>query len=234
MAETETKKKPRWIPLESNPEVMNNYIHKLGLSSQWEYTDVYGLDEELLLMIPQPVKAFLLLFPISEAHETYTKAQIESIKEKGQEISPNVLFYKQTISNACGTIGLVHSLANNRDSIPIEDGPLKLLLDKTKDLTPEERAKCLEEDNGLADAHQTSARMGQTRAPGEDERVNLHFICLVEKDGSIYELDGSKPFPINHGPCDNFLKGSAEIIKKFMQRDPNNLQFTVVALAPKA
>ncbi|CAG8835087.1 32882_t:CDS:2 [Gigaspora margarita] len=233
MAETETKKKIKWIPLESNPEVMNKYVHKLGLSSQWAYTDVFGLEEELLLMIPKPIKAFLLLFPTSEAHENYTKIQVESIKEKGQEISPNVVFYKQTISNACGTIGLVHSLANNRDSISFEDGPLKRLLDKTKALTPEERAKCLEEDDDLAEAHQTSARMGQTRAPGEDERVDLHFTCLVEKDGSIYELDGTKPFPINHGSCDDFVKGSVDIVKKFMERDPNNLQFTVVALAPK-
>ncbi|CAG8729349.1 3406_t:CDS:2, partial [Racocetra fulgida] len=150
----ETKKKLRWIPLESNPE--------------------------LLQMIPQPIKAFLLLFPISEAHKDYCKAEVESIKESGQEISSNVLFYKQTIGNACGTIALVHSLANNRDSIP--DGPLKHLLDKTKDLTPEERAKCLEEDEELANSHQSSARMGQTRAPGEDEKVDLHFICLVEKD----------------------------------------------------
>ncbi|CAG8672585.1 5013_t:CDS:2 [Cetraspora pellucida] len=230
----ETKKKLKWIPLESNPEVMNNYVHKLGLSPLWAYTDVFGLEEELLLMIPQPIKAFLLLFPISEAHENYCKAEVESIKDNGQDTSSNVVFYKQTIGNACGTIALVHSLANNRDSIPIEDGPLKRLLDKTKDLTPEERAKCLEEDDELTDAHQSSARLGQTRAPGEDERVDLHFICLVEKDGSIYELDGRKPFPINHGSCSNFVKDSVKVIKKFIERDNNNLQFTVVALAPKA
>jgi hypothetical protein len=36
-------------------------------------------------------------------------------------------------------------------------------LDKTKNLTPEERAKVLEEDEGLAEAHQASASSGQTK-----------------------------------------------------------------------
>ena len=38
------------------------------------------------------------------------------------------------------------------------------------------------------------------QAPSVDEDINLHFICFVEKDGHLYELDGRKPFPINHGP----------------------------------
>ena len=32
----------------------------------WAMTDVYGLDDGLLDMIPQPVAALMLLFPINE------------------------------------------------------------------------------------------------------------------------------------------------------------------------
>lgn len=36
-----------WLPLESNPDVMNEYLHKLGLSKDYAFYDVYGLDEEV-------------------------------------------------------------------------------------------------------------------------------------------------------------------------------------------
>jgi len=226
-----TAKKSKWLPLESNPQVMNDYVYKLGVSSAWAYTDVWGLDDELLLMIPQPVKAVVLLFPVTENYERDSKEEIKQIQDKGQVVSPNVVFFRQTIPNACGTIGLLHTLASNTDNISIEDGPLKNLLDKTKDLTPDERAKVLEEDEELAKAHKTSASSGQTSTPREDEDVNSHFVTFIEKDGSLYELDGRKPFPINHGTCTNLLQDSVGIIKKFMKRDPDNIQFTVIALA---
>jgi len=70
-------------------------------------------------MIPQPTKAVFLLFPISENYERDSKEEVKQIQEKGQTVSSNVMFFKQTIPNACGTIGLLHSLANNTDAIPI-------------------------------------------------------------------------------------------------------------------
>ena len=46
------------------------------------------------------------------------------------------------------------------------------------------------------------------QAPPLEEEINLHFIAFVHRDGSLYELDGRKPFPINHGPSsdDTLLK----------------------------
>jgi ubiquitin carboxyl-terminal hydrolase L3 len=61
---------------------------------------------------------------------------------------------------------------------------------------------------------------------------NSHFIAFVPKNGRIYELDGYKKCPVDHGACseEEFLtKGSAEI-RKFMERDPDNLNFSMIVL----
>ncbi|XP_013924101.1 PREDICTED: ubiquitin carboxyl-terminal hydrolase isozyme L3-like, partial [Thamnophis sirtalis] len=59
----------------------------------------------------------MLLFPVTEKYEKFRMKEEETIKAKGQEVKSGVYFMKQTISNACGTIGLIHAIANNRDKI---------------------------------------------------------------------------------------------------------------------
>ncbi|XP_077984649.1 ubiquitin carboxyl-terminal hydrolase isozyme L3-like [Glandiceps talaboti] len=224
--------KPRWLPLESNPEVMNKFVHDLGMSSKWQFCDVFGLDPGLLGMVPSPVAAILLLFPINEKYETFKQKEQEKIEKGGQKVSGDVYFMKQTIGNACGTIGLLHAVFNNTDQIAV-DTKLKKFLDETKDMTPAEKAEHLANDESISAAHESSAQQGQTDAPSRDEEVNLHFIAFVHKDGDLYELDGRKPFPINHGKSskETILQDAAKVCKEFMDRDPSELHFTVVALA---
>ncbi|ORX88606.1 peptidase C12, ubiquitin carboxyl-terminal hydrolase 1 [Basidiobolus meristosporus CBS 931.73] len=221
-----------WVPLESNPEVMNQFIHNLGVSELWGYNDVWGLDEDLLQMVPQPCVALLLLFPITPGYEKFRLEESKKLHETGQPLSDKVYFMKQTIRNACGSIAVLHSLANTMDKIEILEGPLKNFLAKTQSLNPDDRAKTLETSGEIAQAHQATAQGGQTEAPNAEDDIDLHFICFIERDGEIYELDGRKPFPINHGKCTSLLKDGAKVIKQFMERDPDLLQFTVLALAP--
>jgi len=38
----------KWLPLESNPDVLNDFTSRLGLDvSKYSFHDVYGLDEVL-------------------------------------------------------------------------------------------------------------------------------------------------------------------------------------------
>ena len=80
--------------------------------------------------------------------------------------------------------------------------------------------------------HHISAEEGQTSAPEANADINYHFVALVEKNGVLYELDGRKDKPRSHGKTSDqtFLSDAARVCRQFMARDPNNLNFTVVAL----
>lgn len=221
------------IPLESNPEVMNKFLQKLGVPATWNIVDVMGLDSEMLAWVPRPVVAVMLLFPLSEAYEQHKEKEESDILSKGQEVSPNVFYLKQNLSNACGTIALIHCVTNNTDKIPLLDGPLKSFLEEAKSIDAVARGKLLETCDGIINAYKELSREGQTDTPGADEVINHHFIAFVNKDGVLYELDGRKAFPVNHGPTsdDSLLEDAAKVCQKFIARDPDEVRFTVVALA---
>ena len=104
-----------WFPLESNPDVMNKYVGNLGFPTKdYQFYDVLSTEDWALAMVPQPALAVLLLYPIKEAAEKHRKEEAERIKTDGQEVSKNLYFSKQTVGNACGTVALLHSVANNR------------------------------------------------------------------------------------------------------------------------
>nr|XP_048277838.1 ubiquitin carboxyl-terminal hydrolase isozyme L3 isoform X4 [Myodes glareolus] len=121
------------------------------------------MEPELLSMVPRPVCAVLLLFPITEKYEVFRTEEEEKIKSQGQDVTSSVYFMKQTISNACGTIGLIHAIANNKDKMNFESGStLKKFLEESVSMSPEERAKYLENYDAIRVTHETSAHEGQT------------------------------------------------------------------------
>ncbi|CAO3634224.1 unnamed protein product [Cunninghamella echinulata] len=182
-------------------------------------------------MVPQPVKAIIFLFPLTDAYEKDRLEEQEKLLANPPTIDSSTFFFKQTISNACGMIGLLHSLANNQDIITNKDGLFNNIFTKTSNMTPDERATFLETCEPLASIHASSAQEGQTSAPSLDEQIYLHFICFVNVNGQLYELDGRKPYPIHHGSCDSLLEDAAVVMRKFMARDPQECNFNAIALS---
>lgn len=228
-----------WIPLEGNPDIWNEFSTRLGVKSEYEFIDVYGTDPELLLMVPQPVLSIVLLFPITPKYEEKSKNEIEELKSKNYTCSSEVFFIPQTISNACGTMALLHSLGNSTDRLQIADGSvLGNLLEKTKlpdagDVKSvfEHRAKAVELCDELRNLHADMAKSGTTDAPDPSVPVNLHFITFVNSEGTLYELDGRKPFPIEHGKtsAESYLNDAIAVCRKFMDSAPETVQFSIIA-----
>ncbi|KAK5813090.1 ubiquitin carboxyl-terminal hydrolase 3-like [Gossypium arboreum] len=220
----------RWLPLEANPDVMNQFLWGLGLrESEAECCDVYGLDDELLAMVPQPVLAVLFLYPITSQTE---EERLQQDNEK-RDVSSKVYFMKQTVGNACGTIGLLHSVGNITSEIKLQEGSfLDRFFKSTAIMDPLERAAFLEKDGEMEVAHTVAATAGDTEA---SENVDTHFICFTCVDGQLYELDGRKSGPISHGASSRstLLQDAAEVIKGMIQKNPESFNFNVIALTKK-
>lgn len=106
--------KKHYIPLESNPELFTQLIQQLGVSPTLEFQDVFSIDDpDLLSFIRRPVLALILVFPTSGVYEKQ-KALREATEQeyKGHGDGEDVMWYKQTINNACGLYGILHAISN--------------------------------------------------------------------------------------------------------------------------
>jgi translation elongation factor EF-1alpha len=90
----------------------------------------------------------------------------------------------------------------------------------------------IEDDKEIEEAHESTAQEGQSNMV---EDVNTHFVAFVHRAGHLYEMDGRKDSPINHGSSsqETLLADACRVIQQeFMAKDPEEVRFTMTALAP--
>jgi len=223
---------------------MTNLSHELGLSPTLQWHEVYSLTETSLLeFLPRPALALLLVFPVTSTYEKHRRDEDSAKQEYVGNGGEPVVWFKQTIRNACGLIGLLHSITNGaaRDQI-MENSDLHKLLQEALPLKPEERAELLYKSQALEAAHQTAAQRGDSAAPAAEANVDLHFVAFVkDKHGDLWELDGRRKGPLNRGQLgteDDVLseKGQELGVQAFLRREEEagagELRFSVVMLGP--
>jgi ubiquitin carboxyl-terminal hydrolase L3 len=224
---------------------MSHLIHQLGLPPSLGFTDVYSIDEpELLAFVPRPAHALLLVFPVSKSYEDSRRAEDTPLTEyTGSGSDEPVIWFKQTIRNACGLIGLLHAVSNGEvRSHILPDSDLDLLLREAEPLTPLKRADLLYESRALESAHADAAKLGDTAAPQAEDNVDLHFVAFVKgTDGRLWELDGRRKGPLERGRLDadeDVLSekalelGPRRFLRKEAEGGPGDLRFSLVSLGP--
>ena len=155
---------------------------------------------------------------------------------------PDVFYMRQTIGNACGTIGVLHAVANARGAVAIAPGSfLDTFFQATAGMDAAGRGAYLEHPPAGAPSidaiHEAAAAQGATAAPPPEEDVNLHFVALSHVGGRLWELDGRKAGPVDHGPTSaaTLLADAAAVVRReFVGRGGGSLQFSLIALAPAA
>lgn len=224
---------------------MSHLIHQLGLPSTLGFTDVYSIDDpSLLAFVPRPSHALLLVFPVSQTYESARLAEDASLPSyTGSGPSEPVMWFKQTIRNACGLIGLLHAVSNGEPRSHILPGSdLDRLLREAEPLEPVQRADLLYESKTLESAHADAARLGDTQAPQAEDQVDLHFVAFVKgNDGTLWELDGRRKGPLKRGVLkedeDALSEKALDIgVRRFLKIEADggnpDLRFSLVSLGP--
>lgn len=193
-------------------------------------------------MIPKPVLAVIFLYPITPVQEEHRASEQHFCLSNQESKEKGIWWMKQRIGNACGTIGVLHALANlphPHDAMIQKDCWLdKFLMNSLKLENGVAKAKLLEDDAEIASKHDyaTADEENATSRGRIEDKVLTHFITFVSVNSQLYELDGRKNGPVLHGPLtsdNSLLKDACKVVRKFMQRDPSELRFTILALCPK-
>lgn len=177
-----------------------------------------------------------------------------------EDIISEIFFAKQMISNSCATHALI-SILLNCDHDRLYLGPtLDRLKEHTKILSPENRGYAIGNLPELAKAHNSHAsysslynRTIPTHCPGTtymvsgNQRTNsqqqkyqeaYHFVSYVPIKNRLYELDGLKDYPIDHGPIDaneDWTEKFRSVIKKRLLANKslsNEIRYSLMAVVP--
>ncbi|KAB5569999.1 ubiquitin carboxyl-terminal hydrolase [Coniochaeta sp. 2T2.1] len=225
-----------FYPLESNPLVFNELLSRLGVSPRLQFQDIFTLSEPDFLP-HHPTLALILVFPADEVLKADAASARPAYAGYGED--EPVVWFRQTIQNACGLYAVLHGVCNGAARGFIEpNGLLASLLKESIPLPPEGRAKVLEDSAELEKAHTAVALKGDSAVPESAEaEVVFHYICYVksEKDGRVYELDGDRKGPIDTGVvleegedvCGEEVLG---LVRRYIEGAEGNLNFSLLAL----
>ncbi|KAI0533517.1 ubiquitin C-terminal hydrolase L3 [Xylaria digitata] len=211
--------KKYFIPLESNPELFTELIHELGMSRRLAFHDLLTLspaDADLLASVPRPALALILVIPAPEGYTARLRDEEKDVAphdKKGDE--EDVMFYHQTIGNACGLYATLHAVSNGDARAFVEpNSHIARLIEHCTPLCSAQRIEALESDAQLAAAHASVASRGNT-APPADITVEADFAYMTfvksSKSGRLYQLEGCRKAPVYLG-C--VLDGSEDMLSR--------------------
>ncbi|VVD01098.1 ubiquitin carboxyl-terminal hydrolase isozyme L5 [Leptidea sinapis] len=183
-----------WCLIESDPGVFTQLIKTFGVKGV-QVEEMWTIDEGIFENL-RPVHGLIFLFKYVQHDEPSSPVVTDERLQK-------IYFAKQVINNACATQAVV-SLLLNCNHPDVDLGPeLTKLKEFSMSFDPKMRGLTLSNSQTIRAAHNSMAQQTlfeiDPKMASKDEDT-YHFIGYTEIDGRIYELDGLKEGPIDHGP----------------------------------
>ncbi|GJQ73258.1 putative polycomb group (PcG) protein [Trypoxylus dichotomus] len=191
-----------WLELESDPGLFTLLLEDFGVKGV-QVEEIYDLNKPL----DSPVYGFIFLFRWIEERRSRRKVVEQTeVFVKDEEIVNNIFFAQQMVPNSCATHALI-SILLNCPNIHLGD-TLSRLKAHTHGMSPENKGWAIGNTPELACAHNSHAMPQAKRRLDKSSGVStgrftgeaFHFVSFVPINGRLFELDGLKPYPIDHGP----------------------------------
>lgn len=191
-----------WLELESDPGLFTLLLEDFGVKGV-QVEEIYDLQKSL----EGPVYGFIFLFRWIEERRSRRKVVDQSETfVKDEEVVNNIFFAQQMVPNSCATHALL-SVLLNCPNIHL-GATLSRLKAHTSGMCPENKGWAIGNTPELAKAHNSHAMPQAKRRLDKSSGVStgrytgeaFHFVSYVPIHGKLFELDGLKPFPMDHGP----------------------------------
>ncbi|XP_041979402.1 ubiquitin carboxyl-terminal hydrolase calypso [Aricia agestis] len=230
-----------WLELESDPGLFTLLLEDFGVKGV-QVEEIYDLHKPL----ESPVYGFIFLFRWIEERRSRRKfvEQTESFVRDEETIN-NIFFAQQMVPNSCATHALL-SILLNCPNLHLGE-TLSRLKHHTIGMNPENKGWAIGNTPELACAHNSHA-IPQARKK-TDKNIGLstgrftgeayHFVSFVPINGHLFELDGLKPYPTDHGPwaldedwTEKFRRVMVERLGRDAGEQVHDIRFNLMAVVP--
>lgn len=233
-----------WRELESDPGLFSLLIEEFGVHDV-KVEEVYDVSKK----IETKVYGFVFLFRYELGdRRARKKSRYLALEDVCYVLEPSIVnsifFAHQIIVNSCATHALLSVLLNCPE---VELGAtLTKLKGFSAGLDPESKGYAIANMVELACAHNKHARPSNVTMPFSGRKGNVissahalmpetyHFVSYVPIKGRLFELDGLKEYPIDHGPWGEHEEWT-DLFRRtiaFRLAEAENFLFNLMALIP--
>ncbi|XP_069045622.1 ubiquitin carboxyl-terminal hydrolase BAP1 [Lepisosteus oculatus] len=231
-----------WLELESDPGLFTLLVEDFGVKGV-QVEEIYDLQSKC----QSPVYGFIFLFKWIEERRSRRKVStlVDETSVIDDEIVNDMFFAHQLIPNSCATHALLSVLLNcNNVDLGLT---LSRMKEFTKGFSPESKGYAIGNAPELAKAHNSHARPEPRHLPEKQNGISavrtmeaFHFVSYVPIKGRLFELDGLKAYPIDHGPWGEEEEWTDKARRVIMERiglatagEPyHDIRFNLMAVVP--
>lgn len=240
-----------WNLIDSDPAVFTELLESFGVRGL-EFNEFFELGDfnnsnfnPLINSSVNKKNINALIFTFRYDPEALKKLYADFKFEKNTD---KIFFTRQIADKACATYAIINTILNlqpNADTLPKNfdlGETFSFLRDATAGMSSNERGELIANTEEIKSLHNNFAAPNSLefiKNPLQNSKRDqnaCHFVAFVPINGHLIELDGLKPFPVNHGKLESdrswLFTAHTAIMKYINSFQATENEFCLLSLVP--